>query len=69
LSLPRSLLLGFNAGALFYVAFAFSFSFYTTSTTHASAIEQRAIHQEEGKWVALLISIVAITVNMVAGLL
>jgi hypothetical protein len=67
LSLPRSLLLGFNAGALFYVAFAFSF--YTTSTTHASAIKQRAIHQEEGKWVGLLISILAITVNVVVGLL
>ncbi|MEY4911409.1 MAG: hypothetical protein RL761_1072 [Pseudomonadota bacterium] len=61
-NVPRSLLLGFNAGALFYVAFAF----YMISTTHASAIKQRAIHQEEGKWAALLISIVVAGVVLVA---
>jgi uncharacterized membrane protein len=61
-NIPRSLLLGFNAGALFYVAYAF----YIMSTTHASAIKQRAIHQEEGKWLALLISIVVAGVVLVA---
>ena len=61
-NLPRALLLGFNAGALFYVAYAF----YMMSTTHASAIKQRAIHQEEGKWAALAISIVTAGVVLVA---
>jgi uncharacterized membrane protein len=61
-NLPRALLLGFNAGAIFYVAF----SFYIMSTTHASAIKQRAIHQEAGKWVALLISLVVAVVVLVA---
>jgi hypothetical protein len=32
-NVPRALLLGFNTGALFYVALAF----YMMSTTHASA--------------------------------
>jgi uncharacterized membrane protein len=61
-NVPRSLLLGFNAGALFYVAYAF----YIMSTTHASAIKQRAIHQEEGKWTALAVSIVTAMVVLVA---
>lgn len=61
-NMPRSLLLGFNAGAFFYVAYAF----YLMSTTHASAIKQRAIHQEEGKWTALAISIVTAIVVLMA---
>lgn len=61
-NLPRALLLGFNTGALFYVAYAF----YMMSTTHASAIKQRAIHQQEGKWTALALSIVTAMVVLVA---
>jgi uncharacterized membrane protein len=61
-NLPRSLLLGFNTGALFYVVYAF----HMMSTTHASAIKQRAIHQEEGKWTALAVSIVTAIVVLVA---
>jgi uncharacterized membrane protein len=61
-NLPRALLLGFNAGALFYVVYAF----YMMSITHASAIKQRAIHQEEGKWTALAVSIVTAMVVLVA---
>jgi uncharacterized membrane protein len=61
-NVPRSLLLGFNTGALFYVVYAF----YMMSTTHASAIRQRAIHQEEGKWTALAVSIVTAIVVLVA---
>lgn len=61
-NVPRSLLLGFNAGALLYVAFAF----YLMSTTHASAIKQRAINQEEGKWTALAVSIVISIAVLVA---
>jgi uncharacterized membrane protein len=61
-NVPRALLLGFNTGALFYVALAF----YMMSTTHASAIKQRAIHQEEGKWTALAVSIVTAMVVLVA---
>ena len=61
-NLPRSLLLGFNTGALFYVVYAF----YMMSTTHASAIKQRAIHQQEGKWTALAVSIVTAMVVLVA---
>ena len=60
--LPRALLLGFNTGALFYVVSAF----YMMSTTHASAIKQRAIHQQEGKWTALAVSIVTALVVLVA---
>ena len=59
---PRALLLGFNTGAVFYVALAF----YMMSTTHASAIKQRAIHQQEGKWTALALSIVTAMVVLVA---
>ena len=61
-SIQRALLLGFNTGALFYVAYAF----YMMSTTHASAIKQRAIHQEAGKWTALAVSIVTAMVVLVA---
>ena len=61
-NVPRALLLGFNTGALFYVALAF----HMMSTTHASAIKQRAIHQEEGKWTALAVSIVTALVVLVA---
>ena len=61
-NVPRALLLGFNTGALFYVVYAF----YMMSTTHASAIKQRAIHQEEGKWTALAVSIVTAIVVLVA---
>ena len=61
-NLPRALLLGFNTGALFYVAVAF----YMMSTTHASAIKQGAIHQQEGKWTALAVSIVTAVVVLVA---
>lgn len=61
-NLPRALLLGFNAGAFLYVAFAF----YMMSVTHASAIKQRAIHQQEGKWTALLVSIVTAIAVLVA---
>ena len=61
-NVPRALLLGFNMGALFYVVYAF----YMMSTTHASAIKQRAIHQEEGKWTALAVSIVTAMVVLVA---
>jgi uncharacterized membrane protein len=61
-NLSRALLLGFNTGALFYVALAF----YMMSTTHASAIKQRAIHQQEGKWTALAVSIVTAIVVLVA---
>lgn len=61
-NLPRSLLLGFNVGAFFYVAYAF----YLMSTTHPSAIKQRAIHQEEGKWTALAVSIITAMVVLVA---
>lgn len=61
-NIHRALLLGFNTGALFYVAYAF----YMMSTTHASAIKQRAIHQEEGKWTALAVSIVTAIVVLVA---
>jgi uncharacterized membrane protein len=59
---PRSLLLGFNAGALLYVVFIF----FMMSTTHASAIKQRALLQLEGKWTALAISVVTAGVVLVA---
>ena len=61
-SIQRALLLGFNAGALFYVVYAF----YMMSTIHASAIKQRAIHQQEGKWTALVVSIMTAMVVLVA---
>lgn len=61
-NLPRSFLLGFNAGALLYVVFIF----YMMSTTHASAIKQRALLQLEGKWMALAISIVTAASVLVA---
>ena len=59
---PRALLLGFNAGALVYVVFIF----FMMSTTHASAIKQRALLQLEGKWVALAISVTTAAVVLVA---
>lgn len=59
---PRSLLLGFNAGALVYVAIIV----YMMSTTHASAIKQRALLQLEGKWMALAISVTTAAVVLVA---
>lgn len=61
-SIQRALLLGFNAGALFYVVYAF----YMMSTIHASDIKQRAIHQQEGKWTALVVSIMTAMVVLVA---
>lgn len=61
-NLPRSLLLGFNAGALLYVGFII----YMMSTTHASAIKQRALQQQDGKWTVLAISIVTAAVVLVA---
>ena len=61
-NVPRALLLGFNTGALFYVAFAF----FMMSTTSVSDIKQRAIHQQEGKWTALALSIVTAMVVLVA---
>lgn len=61
-NVPHAMLLGFNSGALFYVVFAF----YMMSTTSASAIKQRAIHQQKGKWTALALSIVTAMVVLVA---
>jgi uncharacterized membrane protein len=61
-TLPRSLLLGFNTGAVLYVLF----SVYMMSTTHATAIKPRAIHQQEGKWAALAVSVITAAVVLAA---
>ena len=61
-NLPRALLLSFDASALLYVGFIV----YMMSTTHASAIKQRALQQQDGKWTVLAISIVTAVVVVVA---
>ena len=61
-NLPRALLLSFDASALLYVGFIV----YIRSTTHASAIKQRALQQQDGKWTVLAISIVTAVVVVVA---
>lgn len=59
---PHALLLGFDAGAFLYI----SYIVYMMSSTHASAIKQRALQQQDGKWTTLSISIVTSVVVLVA---
>ncbi len=59
---PHAVLLGFDAGAFLYI----SYIVYMMSSTHEGAIQQRALHQQEGKWAVLTVSLVIAAAVLVA---